>query len=271
MMNNNNLFWLLICGHLIGDFYFQSQKMADGKKQDEKIIYIHVVLYGLAVLIMLLPILNFRLFWMVFLFVVVSHFIIDLAKNNMTVKTAQNSFVAKNIFIYDQIVHIAILIIFASIYANNNVIALSKVGVFLFAFYKQLNMSISPSELLRLVIVFLIICKPANILIKEINSKDKIILDGPNYYKTNDQKQDKKTKEPEYVNAGKLIGILERILTVILVILNQYAAVGLIFAAKSLTRYDKITKEPSFAEYYLVGTLLSLLIAIGAVLVVQPI
>lgn len=37
----------------------------------------------------------------------------------------------------------------------------------------------------------------------------------------------------------------------------QYAAMGLVLTAKSIARYDKITKDERFAEYYLLGTLLS--------------
>ena len=39
--------------------------------------------------------------------------------------------------------------------------------------------------------------------------------------------------------------------------MNQYSAIGLVLTAKSIARYDKIAKEPDFAEYYLLGTLLS--------------
>jgi hypothetical protein len=39
--------------------------------------------------------------------------------------------------------------------------------------------------------------------------------------------------------------------------MNQYAAMGLVLTAKSIARYDKITKDEKFAEYYLLGTLLS--------------
>ena len=41
--------------------------------------------------------------------------------------------------------------------------------------------------------------------------------------------------------------------------LNQYAALGLVLTAKSIARYDKIAKDEQFAEYYLLGTLLSTL------------
>ena len=39
--------------------------------------------------------------------------------------------------------------------------------------------------------------------------------------------------------------------------MNQYAAMGLVLTAKSIARYDKITKDEKFAEYYLLGTLIS--------------
>ena len=39
--------------------------------------------------------------------------------------------------------------------------------------------------------------------------------------------------------------------------MDQYAAMGLVLTAKSIARYDKITKDEKFAEYYLLGTLLS--------------
>ena len=38
---------------------------------------------------------------------------------------------------------------------------------------------------------------------------------------------------------------------------GQYSAVGLVLTAKSIARYDRISKDQSFAEYYLLGTLLS--------------
>jgi hypothetical protein len=62
--------------------------------------------------------------------------------------------------------------------------------------------------------------------------------------------------------AGAVIGSLERILMLIFLGLNQFAAVGLIMTAKSIARYDKISKDPIFAEYYLIGTLYSILVTV---------
>jgi len=60
---------------------------------------------------------------------------------------------------------------------------------------------------------------------------------------------------------GRSIGVLERALTLTLVLLGQYAALGLIIAAKSLARF-KALEDREFAEYFLIGTLASLLLAV---------
>ena len=61
-------------------------------------------------------------------------------------------------------------------------------------------------------------------------------------------------------NAGKLIGIVERLLSFVFVLLGQYEAVGFIIAAKSLLRFAEGDKAKS--EYVLIGTLLSFTMAI---------
>lgn len=38
---------------------------------------------------------------------------------------------------------------------------------------------------------------------------------------------------------------------------GQLKRMGLVLTAKSIARYDKISKDQTFAEYYLLGTLLS--------------
>ncbi len=60
-------------------------------------------------------------------------------------------------------------------------------------------------------------------------------------------------------NARRFIGTIERIIMLIFLSIGQYSAIGLVLTAKSIARYDKIAKEPEFAEYYLLGTLLSTL------------
>jgi hypothetical protein len=61
---------------------------------------------------------------------------------------------------------------------------------------------------------------------------------------------------------GRTIGALERAITLTLVLLGQYGALGLIVAAKSVARF-KALEDREFAEYFLIGTLASLLLALA--------
>jgi hypothetical protein len=66
---------------------------------------------------------------------------------------------------------------------------------------------------------------------------------------------------------GLRIGLIERFLVIVFVAVGQYGALGLILAGKSLARYEDL-KDKAFAEYYLLGTLLSFLFGVlGGLLV----
>ncbi|MBI2614633.1 MAG: hypothetical protein HYW52_02930 [Gemmatimonadetes bacterium] len=60
---------------------------------------------------------------------------------------------------------------------------------------------------------------------------------------------------------GRMIGVLERALALTLVLLGQYGALGLLIAAKALARFRAL-EDRDFAEYFLIGTLASLLHAL---------
>ena len=87
--------------------------------------------------------------------------------------------------------------------------------------------------------------KPANILIKLILEK----------YQVGESESCNNIK-----NAGALIGNLERILTIVFVLLGQFEAIGFIVAAKSILRFKDT--DTAKTEYVLAGTFLSFVIAI---------
>ncbi len=60
--------------------------------------------------------------------------------------------------------------------------------------------------------------------------------------------------------------MLERLLIVALVLTNATAAVGFVIAAKTLARFKQLD-DRQFAEYYLLGTLASVAVAVGSGLV----
>lgn len=64
------------------------------------------------------------------------------------------------------------------------------------------------------------------------------------------------------LRGGRVIGVLERWIVIALPARGEMAAVGFVFTAKSIVRYHDFAK-PDFAEYYLIGTLYSVVIALA--------
>ena len=68
----------------------------------------------------------------------------------------------------------------------------------------------------------------------------------------------------EEYNRGRLIGNLERIVLTIVVAAGSYAALGFLVAAKGLVRFEEFERSRDFTEYFLIGTLTSVLVALFA-------
>jgi hypothetical protein len=71
-----------------------------------------------------------------------------------------------------------------------------------------------------------------------------------------------------HLGAGEVIGILERIFTVVLVLAGGLSAVGFAVAAKAAARYPQF-KNSAFAEYFLIGTLCSVGVSLLAGLAIS--
>jgi hypothetical protein len=72
--------------------------------------------------------------------------------------------------------------------------------------------------------------------------------------------------EPGPERVGATIGVLERLIVCVLVLAGQSAAIGFVIAAKTLARFRQLD-DRHFAEYYLVGTLASVTLALATSLV----
>ncbi len=70
----------------------------------------------------------------------------------------------------------------------------------------------------------------------------------------------------QHARVGATIGILERILVVVFVLTGTEAAIGFVVAAKTLARF-RLLDDRDFAEYYLLGTLASVAVAIVTALI----
>ena len=76
--------------------------------------------------------------------------------------------------------------------------------------------------------------------------------------------------KPMKADASAWIGIIERILILIFILAGQFQAIGFLVAAKSVFRFSEIKKDDNpKAEYFLLGTLVSFLVAIVVGIVIR--
>ena len=241
-------FIMLLIVHVLGDFYFQTDKMAQNKKENFKWVVGHSLIYAMISFVMIYIFVPGIPKEVAFVFVI-SHGFIDIVKyvicNHKYLKKKGVLIEHKTVFIVDQMIHIFVILTityYLSEYQLENLYNSHIKSIFsLFG--------LSGSFTLSWIIKILLMHKPANILIANILEK----------YKP----YEKLSNDINSKSAGRFIGTLERIIMTIFITINQYSAVGLVLTAKSIARYNKISDDPEFAEYYLLGTLLSTLCAIS--------
>jgi len=208
----------------------------------------HCVIYMAAYLIVIIPIFSYEML-ISGLIISLLHAVIDIVKF-VFIKYKRKKPIPTNterkVYIIDQAAHLLCLAIVAYVMIRNDY--QFYVTPALDEFY-QITGGVLIKDISWIVII-LIIYKPANISIKQMLSMYKPEEDPEEINKNNDKK------------TGAFIGLLERIIILIFLSIGQYSAIGLVLTAKSVARYDKISKDKNFAEYYLLGTLLSTVIVI---------
>lgn len=71
-------------------------------------------------------------------------------------------------------------------------------------------------------------------------------------------------KSRDQTGNGRVIGALERLLVYLFLVSGQTLAVPVIVAVKALARFKRMEDDQAFAEYVIIGTFLSLLLALTA-------
>lgn len=64
------------------------------------------------------------------------------------------------------------------------------------------------------------------------------------------------------VGLGRIIGILERIVILTAIFSEKHSLIPMLLTAKSIVRFPEVAKGKRFAEYYLIGTLTSFILAL---------
>ncbi|WP_088723994.1 DUF3307 domain-containing protein [Streptococcus mutans] len=224
-LSGNPVLTLLLIAHFLADFQWQSQKMADLKSSNWSYLIRHLIIVALPLILLSVVIPHsFLVLSLIFL----SHVLIDSGKLLLNLFYKDRSFIkAKTVFLIDQSLHIIMMIIFYQFYTKVSINWLSDFQYFL-----------------KLMLFLILITKPVNIIFKLFFSK----------YQVKDNIEDE-----TITGAGATIGLLERLIMGIFLLFGQFASIGLVFTAKSIARYDKIAKNQAFAEYYLIGSLFSII------------
>jgi len=221
------LILLQFCAHLLYDFILQGQHLSDQKRSKIFSIY-HLYHFIIVVLFSYLFSLDSG-FWKAAIAIGFFHLLTDMLKSRLIINNK-----SKNFFFIDQFIHIIFIIAIVLVYSHYSGIN--------FIYHLEI-------KIIAVITGFILCAKPANVIIRNIFDVSRIKVPSE---KDNNQDKD------SLPNAGKLIGIAERFITLVLIMAGQYGAVGLILAAKSILRYNDIPKS----EYVLIGTLLSFGIAI---------
>lgn len=237
-------FLTFLLAHLLGDYYFQSEQLAELKNKNMYKLMQHNCIYLITCIISVIPVFSPIIFLSAFLLSIM-HAIIDFFKYFYLKNHTKKSIKGGKIYICDQVLHLICLIIIAYIMT----VTKSQLNVLFILNHFFTVINISKIKILSWAVMILFIIKPANVTIKQLLSVYK-----PGERLDNIDKNDKK--------AGSLIGSLERLIILILLPMNQLSAIGLVLTAKSIARYNKISEDKNFAEYYLLGTLLSTVLVI---------
>ena len=223
------IFAKLILAHLLGDFILQPSKWVadkEKKKAGSIYLYVHVLLHFALALLCLW---DFNFWWMAAV-VAVSHFFIDLAK-----LLFQKPKTKRNWFFMDQLLHVAVIIALSAFSKNID-----------FEFFNHPNF-------IKIIAGLIFVTTPASIIVKTLISGWTPVTPNATAAQTE-----------SLSNAGKYIGILERLLVFIFIAVNHWEGVGFMIAAKSVFRFSDLAeaKQRKLTEYVLIGTLLSFGIAV---------
>lgn len=219
----------LFTAHILGDFFFQPTSWVsekERKKLRSSKLYYHILIHGLLILLLV-----WRTdFWLQALILMLSHGLIDAAKLSF-----QKAKTKRYWFFADQILHVFSIILVWYFSVNPTI---------------ELGFLDQPQFWVNLIAI-LTLTFPASIIIRVLIAKW-----TPNTATSN--------TSAALQNAGKYIGIMERLLVFAFVYTNHFEAIGFLIAAKSIFRFGDLKEgnDLKLTEYILIGTLLSFGIAI---------
>ncbi|HXB94844.1 MAG TPA: DUF3307 domain-containing protein [Puia sp.] len=227
--------WLtkLLLSHLLTDFVLQPAAWVEERQRKHFAsgkLYLHVLLTAALAYLLI----GWQ-YWMVAIILLITHLVIDGWKSYRPQTTAY--------FLIDQLLHLLVILGCWQLTFGDGEI------------FERLGRWMNDDRHHWIILTaFVFVTSPAGILIGVLTDK-----------------WSKKIKDPEnsLADAGKWIGIAERVIVLILVLQNQYSAIGLLVTAKGIIRFSEKDRQEIKTEYLVIGTLLSIGIAILTGMVVK--
>ncbi|MGZ3839938.1 MAG: DUF3307 domain-containing protein [Flavisolibacter sp.] len=220
------LIWLtkLLLAHLLTDFVLQPGSWIQSRNARH---FRSIALYGHGMVTALVALVftGFQ-YWGVALVILVTHILIDGWKSYRPARVSY--------FLLDQGLHLTVIL-----------------ACWYFSFFHWADLTrawqeINQKNVWVLFTAAVFLTQPCGILIGQLTQKWRAQIPDAD----------------SLGNAGKWIGVIERIIILVLVLQQQYASVGLLITAKSLLRFNEPNRQEVKTEYLLIGTLISFSIAL---------
>lgn len=222
----------LLFAHLAGDFFFQPDKLCNGKCKESRHRYAYLLLHSAVQAVLAYLFVADWTCWSLPAIIFVSHFLIDFGKTQW----GKNDVLT---FVTDQMCH---LIVITGLWY---LMFVSKSADFSNIIFCQF---LEDSRFWTVLIAYAVVIQPASIFLSLFVRKW-----------TPTDIQDKSLPK-----AGKWIGYMERILILTFIFAGCIEGVGFLLAAKSIFRFGELNKpsEIKTTEYVLIGTFASFAIAL---------
>jgi hypothetical protein len=230
--------WLakLVFAHLLTDFILQPGQWVTDRQQKHFAslkLYLHGLITGIAALL-----LTGTDYWLTAVIITVTHIVIDGWKSYRPDQAVY--------FLVDQALHLIVIIVCWAL-----------------TFFSWPDILAAAGELYHdtrfwiIAAAYLFASFPAGIMIGKLTKR------------WQDQIREAAVEVSALADAGKWIGILERTIILTLILQEQYGAIGLLIAAKSILRFNQTNSQEAKTEYVLIGSLISIGLAIVLGIFVQ--
>lgn len=245
---------ILLFSHLCTDFLLQNDWLVEMKhNQDPKRRQQALLGHSLVFLVLALPLSwllvnGFSIFYAMGLVIItITHYGIDLLKTHLEIRNPSNT-LAYYYFVLDQILHLLIILSFLAVFYTP---ALGNIPLILVDLFSKTGIDSYFTSLQKFGIILcalIILTSFTNIFIRIA-----LVSIKPSLQQTTGGSNKK---------VGRYIGGIERLLTVLAVIAGQYETLVALYGAKAAMRFGAAQSNEEFAEYFLLGTSASALIAI---------